>query len=207
VRSLDDVMRALWQRHGLTGTGVPEDGVERVTAEVTGLDLKPEFDAWVRGTQVLPLEKLLATHGIEMTLRGAESADDKGGKAGKASGTSRASFGARTRSEGKDVLVTHVLEGGAAQEAGLAAGDVIVAIDGLRAGSAGLERALTSRKPGAVLKVHAFRRDELMQFDVRLKRAPQDTCVLGEAKQGAAGRAWAGKWLAPTKRTDRARHS
>lgn len=34
--SLDDVMRTLWARHGQTGLGVPEGGVEAVAAEIAG---------------------------------------------------------------------------------------------------------------------------------------------------------------------------
>ncbi len=33
-KSLDDLMRALWRRHGQTGSGVPEDGVEKLAEEI-----------------------------------------------------------------------------------------------------------------------------------------------------------------------------
>jgi predicted metalloprotease with PDZ domain len=181
AKSLDDVMRALWRRHGMTGRGVEEDGVERVAEEVTGLKLGRQFQEWVRGTSPLPLKELLGTHGVEFALRAPESAEDKGGSEGKAK-VERMSIGARTRAEGKDVLLTHVLEGGAAQAAGLSAGDVIVAVDGVRIGNAGLDALLSSHEPGSALKVHAFRRDELLEFEVRLKRAERDTCVLSEAR-------------------------
>ncbi len=192
ARSLDDVMRALWERHGAGGKGVGEDGVDRVAEEVSGLKLKPYLDSWVRSTAELPLKDLLATHGVEMQLREAESSEDKGGTPARAPIGKRAALGIRSRAEGKDALVTHVLEGGAAMEAGIAAGDVIVAIDGLRMGAGGLDAQLAARKPGATLRVHAFRRDELLEFGVRLKRAARDTCVLS----AAAGRnALMDKWL------------
>jgi predicted metalloprotease with PDZ domain len=102
----------------------------------------------------------------------------------------------RTRSDGKDLVVTHVLEGSEAQAAGLAAGDVMVALDGLRPGRDGLDAMLAERRPGGRLTVHAFRRDELMSFDVRTKRPPADTCVLTESSRGSRRRLlerWLGK--------------
>src|SRR5262249_57325047 len=64
-KSLDDVMRALWRRHGLDGTGVEEDGVERLAEEVTGLELRRTFDRWLRSTRELPLQDLLGKHRSE----------------------------------------------------------------------------------------------------------------------------------------------
>jgi predicted metalloprotease with PDZ domain len=186
-------MRALWRRHGRTGAGVEEDGIERIAEEVTGLKLKRHFDAWVRSTAPLPLEELLAAHGIDMALREAESSSDKGGKPGTAGhAPDRVTLGVRTRAEGKDAVVTHVLEGGPGERAGLAAGDLIVALDGLRMGAGGLDAALATRRAGADMKIHAFRRDELLELEAKLRRAPRDTCVLTETH---AHRALMDKWL------------
>src|SRR5690242_1266 len=193
-KSLDDVVRALWLRHGLTGIGVEEDGIERLAEQVSGLELRRTFDEWLRTTRELPLRALLATHGAEMSLRAAESSSDKGGKRAASKNISGlAMLGIRARAENGDSAVTHVLEGGAAQEAGIAAGDVIVAIGGLRPGRGGLDAALAKRRAGEPVTIHAFRRDELMSFEVRLKRAEADTCVLAEST-GARRRLLA-RWL------------
>jgi len=194
-KSLDDLMRALWRRHGMTGVGVEEDGVERLAEEITGLKLFPYFDEWLRSTGELPLKQLLAAHGIEMRLRPAESAEDKGGKpAASEKIAGLAMLGVRARAERDDAVVTHALEGGAAQAAGIAAGDVIVAVDGLRPGKAGLDALLAKRRSGEAIVIHAFRRDELMSFEARLGRAPADTCVLAESRGANALRE---RWLAP----------
>jgi predicted metalloprotease with PDZ domain len=187
-KSLDDVMRELWRRHGLTGTGVEENGVERLAEEVTGLDLRKSFDDWLRSTAELPLKALLAAHGLGMSLRPAESSSDRGGKpAASGSPGGLAMLGAMARSDGEETVVTQVLDGCAAREAGMAAGDAIVAIDGLRIGRGGLDAALSKRRAGETVKFHAFRRDELHEFEVHLRAAPADTCVLAETP-GAKGR-------------------
>lgn len=195
--SLDDVMRSLWRRHGVTGIGVAEGEFERLAQEVTGLGpaLRRFFDTALRSTRELPLKALLATHGIAMALRPAESSSDKGGR--KASGEAAAlarkpALGVRTRAEGRDLVVTHVLEGGAAQAAGLAAGDVIAAIDGIRASS--LDPVLDKRKAGEEIVLHVFRRGELLQLRARLRASPRDTCVLSldSATAAAPLRRWLG---------------
>jgi predicted metalloprotease with PDZ domain len=195
-KSLDDVMRALWRRHGLTGTGVEEGGIERLAEEATGVKLARYFDDWLRSTRELPLKALLATQGVEMELRPAESGEDKGGRPARSKNAAGlAMLGIRVRAQGDDTAVTHVLEGGAAQEAGIAAGDLIVAVDGLRPGRTGLDAALARRRAGERLGIHAFRRDELMSFEARLRRADADTCVLTEST--SARRRMLGRWLGP----------
>jgi predicted metalloprotease with PDZ domain len=200
-RSLDDVMRALWRRYGRPGVGVPEDGVERLAEEVSGVRLRPFFDRALRSTGELPLEPLLASVGVEMEVRPAESAADRGGRPAAKSASAhaeRVALGVRTSGDGNDLKLTHVLDGGPAQAAGLAAGDVLVAIDGLRATPKTLDALLARRRPGDTAHVVAFRRDELREFEVRLTAPPADTCALRFAKKAGAGalrlrRGWLGK--------------
>jgi len=192
-KSFDDVMRALWLRYGRAGIGVEENEIERLAEETTGLRLGRYFDEWLRSTRELPLKALLATHGLDMELRVAESPLDKGGKpAGSKAVSGLAMLGIRARAEGADAVVTHVLGGGAAQEAGIAAGDVIVAADSLRPGQVGLDAALAKRRAGEWVTIHAFRRDELISFDVRLKGPEADTCVLVESRSRQSLGLWLG---------------
>lgn len=196
-KSLDDVMRALWERFGRDGQGVPEGGVERVAAEVGGVDLAPFFAQALHGTNDLPLAELLEAVGVRLQLRAAESDSDKGGKrAGKPieALARRAVMGVRL-AEGAEARVANVFDGGAAQAAGLSAGDVIISINGLRAARGSFEKLLARYRPGEHVRVHAFRRDELMDFDVVLQAPPADTCVLSlddgaDAEQKARRAAW-----------------
>jgi predicted metalloprotease with PDZ domain len=186
--SLDDVMRALWERYGRDfysdggtgGQGVAEPEVEALFDEVTGMRLKPFFDRYVRGTDDLPLAKLMTPFG--MTL----SDDRKDGKPG---------LGVRTVKEGSDCKLANVYEGGAAHRAGLSAGDLLVALDGLRVSATNLDTLLGRYRIGDSVKLHAFRRDELASFDVTLAAdaAPQVT-LAAQPKPAAATRMRRG-WL------------
>ena len=176
-RSLDDLMHLLWRRHGRTGEGVPENGVEVLAEEVAGISLKDFFDNALRSTEDLPLETLLADFGVEFHLRSAESQHDKGGKPADKN-PSRAVLGVRSKPAEGGSLVTHVLDGGAAQIGGISAGDLVVAVDGLRTRGDSLEKQVAACQPGDSVSVHVFRNDELRAFQVELQNAPADTCVL-----------------------------
>ncbi len=193
--SLDEVMRELWERHGRTGVGVPEGGVERIASEIAGHDLKDFFDAVVRGTEDLPFAEIFPHFGVTYTLRVAESDKDKGGTPAKAPARERAVLGARLGNGGEPRL-SQVFDGGAAQRAGLSAGDVLVAIDGLRVTTGNLDKMLDAHAAGDRLRVLAFRRDELMEFTVTLQAAPLDTVVLALAADASeAARERREAWL------------
>jgi predicted metalloprotease with PDZ domain len=175
-KSLDDIMLALWQRYGhdfypTVGRGVTEAEVEALFDEVSGLKLKPMFERYVRGTDDLPLAKLYAPFGVKLT-------DERK--------NARPSLDASLGRDGNDCKLSQVHEGGAAHMGGLSAGDVLVAVDGLRVtGTPNNVEALLSRfKVGDKVTVHAFRRDELMTFEVTLQgdRVPAITLAAPDKK-------------------------
>ena len=173
--SLDDVMRELWDRYGATNTGVPEDAIERIACEIGGDAVHDFFRRYVDGTEDPPLATLLAAFGVDWNVRPSTGAKDSGGKPANGK-LPRSSLGAKV---GSDLKLEHVYSGGAAERAGLAPNDVLVALDGLRASTQAIDAILERRSPGERVPVHAFRRDELLTFDVELMDAPNDACYLG----------------------------
>lgn len=172
---------------------MPEHGLEDVCAEVTGLDLGDFFDASIRGTGELPLRRLLAKFGVEYHLRAASSSKDRGGKA---SAKDPGPWLGATLSDnvGKSVF-TVVANGGPAEHAGVAPGDVAVALDGVALTAANCDQRLTTYRHGDRLELVVFRGDELLTTKVRLEQPPETTCFLRldkEADAEALGRqaAW-----------------
>jgi predicted metalloprotease with PDZ domain len=176
--SLDDVMKACWERWGDSGEGMPEDGFEAVAAEVSQLDLDDFFDASVRGTGELPLETLLGTHGIAYNLRAASGSGDKGGQKLENSKQRTVWLGATlSETNGKSTFAS-VMNGGPAERAGVAPGDEAVALDGLQLTSANVDSRLKAYRDGDELELVVFRGDELVTTRIRLAAAPLDTCYL-----------------------------
>lgn len=169
TRSLDDVMRLLWQRFGRdfyqgTPLGLTEDELPSLIREATGVDTRRFIARYAYGTADVPLEQLLAPHGISLSWKAALNVP---------------SLDVRTRQQGDSVVLAAVTEGGAAHKGGLSAGDVLVAVDGLRVDApAGLERLLSQYRAGERVTIHVFRRDELRVFRVRLAAPAALECAL-----------------------------
>ncbi len=177
--SLDDVMRELWQRYGRPGIGLPEGAFETLVEEVTGLELKADFDHWVRSTGELELAEPLKAFGVELHLLPAESASDMGSviDALPKEQEPRWALGAKWQQNAGTLSLQQVFDGGAAQQGGLSAGDEIVAVDGVRMDGTQMERYLNQRGGASQpVSIHLFRRDELMRFEVEPLPAPPDTC-------------------------------
>ena len=188
AKSLDDVMRALWNDYGSKGIGVPEGGVEKIAGTVSGLDLKDFFSAAVHGTVDIDLATLFHTMAIDVAWKipGKAKDDDP----------VPATIGAKISAEpNNDAKLAHVFDGGAAQLAGLSAGDVVIAIDGLRVTAASLEKRLRGYAVDAVVAVTAFRRDEMMSFQVALQAQPAQTCSLTAQDTPIDAKARRNAWL------------
>lgn len=184
-KSLDDVMRTLWSRYGSDfyqggGKGVAESEVESLFEEVAGLRLKRFFEKYVRGTEDLPLAKLVAPFGVEF------SDSRKNSKAG---------LGIRTARDGNDCKLANVYEGGAAHQAGMSAGDILIAIDGVRVTASNLESLLGRYRPGDAAVLHAFRRDELMMFGATLASDDAPQVVLKAQEKPTAAARMRAAWL------------
>jgi len=179
--SLDEVMRVLYERFGETGQGVPENGIQAVVAELTDLDLAAFFEEALHGTGDALWERvtgLLNRAGLDAALRPREGTADRGGKAGKAKETeweNRGDLGAVLRRGGTKVQC--VLDGSPAMHAGVAPGDDIVAMNGIKAGT-DLPDRVARLNPGEEVVLHVFRRDELHTLTATLQAAPRDTVVL-----------------------------
>src|SRR5690606_3530515 len=163
-RSLDDVMRLMWRRYGrdfdTAGNGIPEDEMPALVAEATGVDLGREIRRWAEGTEDLPLAELLAGHGLRLTMAPA--------------GEAPAWLGCRSVDRDGGVGIASVASGGPGHAAGLSAGDLLVAVDGLRMSRAsGLEAALARKRPGERMRMHAFRGGVLHEFEVVASAPPQ----------------------------------
>ena len=118
---------------------MPEDGIAGLASELAGRDLDDFFARYVDGTEDQPLAELLATVGAVAEAAGGQECtrSRRGPRTGTTDGDDADSPAARTTfgfdlAAGGEAKVLHVYNGGPAERAGLAAGDALVAIDGLR---------------------------------------------------------------------------
>jgi predicted metalloprotease with PDZ domain len=76
-----------------------------------------------------------------------------------------------------------------------AAGDVLVAIDGLRITGSNLDALLSRYLPGTKVEVHAFRRDELRRTELRLDGPEVARYVLTAIDGRGPSKQWRERWL------------
>jgi len=168
-RSLDDVMRLMWQRFGKNFyrgnlQGIAEDAMPALIVEATGVDAADFIARYVDGCEDVPLADLLAAAGIKLRWQAAQTAPV---------------LDARMRTQNNQTVLAAVQEGGAAHRAGLSAGDVLVALDGLRISDEdSAKRLLAAYQAGDVDTLHVFRRDELRTFRLALSAPALIECVL-----------------------------
>ncbi|MGE0868385.1 MAG: M61 family metallopeptidase [Kofleriaceae bacterium] len=185
ARSLDDVLRLLWQRFGARNEPHPED-VQAVFEEACGLTLGPVFDRQIRGTDDPDLADELRHVGLELRT----SADPSQVADGAASVWLGVTIGG--------TKVTGVFDQSPAQLAGLSPGDEIIAIDRFRAASdAELRTLVSARRAGDQLAISAFRRHQLIELPVVVAAAPPTRYeIVGAAEPGPAAdryQAWLGE--------------
>lgn len=175
-KSLDDVMRMLWQRYQQDNGGVDDQTIQHCVGVVAGAELADELNQWIYQPGDIPLKQLLAPFGISINYRTRSNLQDKGGK--NVEGLPEVSLGAVVREEHSVLKIVSVEEDGSFQSAGLSAGDEIVAVDRLKASLSMLDRLVETSVPGDSCHLIVFRRDELMEFHLSLLPAKADTVFL-----------------------------
>ncbi|WP_104484506.1 M61 family metallopeptidase [Acinetobacter indicus] len=144
--SLDALMRKLYD-NAQQGIQVHERTIYELCQELTGDSWAEQINHLINTTEELPLDQLFPEFGLSYSLK-----NDK-----------RLPLGLKLADKPEGVLVQAARRDGQAAQAGLSAHDVIIAIDGLKASSKLIEQYA---KQSGSFTVHAFRRDELMQFEV-----------------------------------------
>jgi predicted metalloprotease with PDZ domain len=143
----------IWQRHGVTLDGIFEDGLDNLVHELLGSDFSKTWadikSRYIFGTEDIPLQKWVSSKSI-LVKQKTQSKLEK----------IKLQLGMRHTDVNGWLKVTHVLDGGAAQLAGLAPGDLVASINGQRVTSGRLDKILSSLTEGQSIHF-CFYRDDL----------------------------------------------
>jgi predicted metalloprotease with PDZ domain len=202
-RSLDDLMRAAYQRFsGERGFEAPE--LEELIDEVAGAAQKAFLQAALRSTRELEYGDALELLGLRFRRAGDERAD-RGEVAPAESRGQRQRppekpgwLGAATRVDNGRLLVTEVRRETPAHDAGVDVDDEILAIDQHRVPPEGLAERLRAYRPGEKISLLVARRELLTRLDVTLGEEPDERWHLepdpeATAQQRATLDAWLGR--------------
>lgn len=152
-RSLDDVMRIMWQRFGKDEVGFSEQQLRDVIAEVATEDLSDFFHRYVETTEELPFDHYLDSFGLYL------KAVDK---------TDIPYMGIKVQSENNREVISFVAAESPAAVAGIDAKDELLAINGIRTDAKSLEERLKDYQADDTIEVAVFHQDELRTLTVTL---------------------------------------
>ncbi|WP_153915413.1 M61 family metallopeptidase [Shewanella sp. TC10] len=172
-KSLDDVMRTLWNEHGAKDIGTEVNTHQQIIESVLNRNCDDLF-AYLENTQDIPLAPLLEKIGISMRLRASAGNTDLGGGGTKGY---EIAFGAKIKPESIGLKVLTVAQESPAHQAGLSAGDLLISANHLQV-DAQFEKQLQTMTLGDEVLLHWFRRDELMQGIMPIHAATEDTISL-----------------------------
>ncbi|MBH8564781.1 M61 family metallopeptidase [Nostoc sp. CENA67] len=151
-RSLDDVMRQMWEQFGQAEIGYTPEQLQEVIESVAGVDLTDFFERYIDGTEELPFNKYLEPFGLHLV---SELEDEP-------------YLGLKTKTENGREIVKLVEADSPAQLAGIDAGDELLAIAGIKVTANQLSDRLKDYQPNDTIEVTVFHQDELRTYSVTL---------------------------------------
>ena len=152
-KSLDDLMRLIWQRHGVTLDGISEDGLDELINELLGSNFRKIWgdikSRYVFGVEDIPIQTWITSKLVSVKPKTQTKLEKI-----------KLQLGIRHTDVNGWLKVTHVLDGGAAQAAGLAAGDLLASINGQRITNTRWDKVLQGLSENESISI-SFYRDDL----------------------------------------------
>jgi predicted metalloprotease with PDZ domain len=153
-RSLDDVLRQLWQQFGKPEIGFTPEQLQQTIETIAETQLSHFFDRYLHSTEELPFDDFLAPFGLRLQPGGTEAEPPF--------------LGLNLKTEAGRDVVKFVESGSPAQKAGIAPGDELLAIEGIRVSADQLSERLRDFRSGDTVQLTFFHQDALQIQSVRL---------------------------------------
>lgn len=153
LRSLDRVMQIMWERFGKSETGFSEADLHEVIEGVAGIDLSSFWNDYLYGTKELDYNYYLEPFGIELR----QSRQDL------------PFIGLTLKTKNGVAEVEKVDFGSPAQKAGISAGDIVLAIAGIRVTAETFTDRLRDFVANQAITVTIFQQDLLRTVEVTLQ--------------------------------------
>lgn len=186
--TLDGLMRQCWLAFGVSGLGSTEqDFWLQLQLYCQDDALTALVKSWVEQAVALPLADAFSEFGIGLEWRGAASPQDL---SGKACGTEPRAFGALYQANNEGLQISAVAHASAAAKAGLMAGDLLIAVAGLKATEKNFQAMLSRHALGSCIELHLFRQQRLVRLELQIEAAPASVVMLSVQNEAAAQLWW-----------------
>jgi predicted metalloprotease with PDZ domain len=153
-RSLDDVMRKMWEKFGRHEVGFTPFDLQSVIESVAETDLNEFFQRYLEETEELPFAEYLQPFGLEIKPIFEEE--------------TLPYLGIKLKTENNRQIINFVEADSPAALAGIDSGDELLAMDGFRVTAEQLNDRLKDYQEGAIVEIAAFHQDKLYIYKVKL---------------------------------------
>jgi predicted metalloprotease with PDZ domain len=187
-RSLDDVMRGMYQKYYVQKKRGFTDAEFRAECESAAGTILDELFSYASTSREVDYAKYFALAGLKLT---AKSEAAPGGSIGLDTRTEEvppnelpAGRGGRGRGTAPvlRLIVTDTAAGSTAARAGMQPGDRITDVDGVTANPVVLNTAINAKKPGETINLHVFRAEKEMTVEVEVAPNVKRTFELSPAE-------------------------
>ena len=160
-KSLDDLQLLLYQKYASSPNGYTSYDVLQLLKQITGYDFKQFWYDYVNSTKEINFDKLLDFYGLKFEkINKKEQQDEK-----------NISLGLNIKEENNQLKISLVETDSPAWLAGLAYGDVLVAINTFAVSKENFDSILQSLRVGDSYIVHYFHQGKLMQTQITPQKA------------------------------------
>jgi predicted metalloprotease with PDZ domain len=189
TKTLDDVMRLLFDQHALPKPGFTDAELKAAFEKIAGADLTDFFHRYVNGTDEPDFNRYLGMAGLQLNRlwqpAPALRRDEKPGW-----------LGIRTRVEAGRVIISNVPGDTPAYTGGVNANDELVALNHQKIEEKNVSERLSALRAGDQVTVTVFRREKLLSFTLTAALRPPDLYRITRMKEmNTAQRALYEAWL------------
>ncbi len=164
-KSMDEIMQKAWESFGRPEKGLAEGVLESWIAEAMGELGKNLVHTCLETTDELPISTWLLDFGVDL-------------KTGPAKEDVSVELGILFDSNPSKLMVAQVPTGSCAQQAGIAPGDELLAINGAKVSKSNLDDRLREYEVGQRVSLHWFREERLLEGTCELQNASSTTVTL-----------------------------
>lgn len=168
-KSLDDVMLGLYQKWQGDGKGIEEDEFPQLIKRYTGCDLTNEINHFIDTCDELPLEQFLAKFGVTVHTLLQQRQSDTGKIIDSKNALSKITkfdLGCKLVKEHLGYKISFVYNDSIAQQVGLAANDLIIAINDIKLTD--FDKQIALFKKDSKLNLSVFRQERLLYITATL---------------------------------------
>jgi predicted metalloprotease with PDZ domain len=157
-RSLDDVMRQMWEKFGKNEIGFTENQLKEAIESVAEMDLTNFFQDYLYTTKELTFNEYLEPFGLRLQAVQEDNAIPY--------------TGLKVQSENGKEMIKFVAANSPAQVAGISPDDELLALDGMRVTAEQLPERLKDYQANDMIELSVFHQDVLKTVQLQLAISP-----------------------------------